>query len=232
MKDLRRRGLALALAATLIFSFAASADTFLFDYNGFDWVEWGDLGDVGTCYTAMGCVVSHNATFLTLDYVANEYTFVIDYTCHISSAGPFGPNEIYTYAPVPIDVYCDSKTTGTLKDYNSGPVVWPAITSTFTDGEKILGGDTQNVIFVVNTSTGNGNMQTIIDWNEGTQLAGIPVESRTMSMSLNGLTHDGAGVIVPPGYDWQIDGQVFIQDPVPVERTSWGNLKNTFAEGD
>ena len=230
MRDLRRKGLALTIILSLLVAFAAYADTFLLDYSGFDWVEWGAFGNPGTCYTAQGYVPAVNPTYINADYGVHEYTFLLDYSCQVSKQ-VFGTTAVYTYAASTFDVYCDSLATGTAATFGTNPV-WPASTTTFVDGECILGADfTGDLVFVVNTSTGNGNLQGNVDWVRGTQLGNIPVSQRSMSLTLAGLVHDGANVFVPQGYEWQIDGQVFIQDPVPTEKTSWGQLKHSFTEG-
>ena len=38
--------------------------------------------------------------------------------------------------------------------------------------------------------------------------------------------------VIPEGYFWQIDGQLFIEPPTPVEDQSWGGLKKRFQGGN
>jgi hypothetical protein len=230
MRELRRRGIALAVVATLAIAVAAYADTFLLDFSGFDWVEGGMLGDVGSCYTSQGFVPAVNPVFLSFDYAINEYTFVIAQTCQVS-ADTFGTNAVYSYAPTTFDVYCDPIATGTPADFGINPM-WPAATASFTDGENVLGGDfSGNLVFVVDLNTWSGNFQGMIDWVRGTQLGNIPVESRVMSLVLAGVSPATPGIL-PEGYDWQVDGSVFVQDPVARENTSWGKIKSDFRGGN
>jgi hypothetical protein len=218
------------LLAALLVVTVAWADVFLMDVVGYDWFWIAAPGEPGSCYGALGEVVSVNPTYLTFDYGANEYTFNWDFSCYVSGDTLGGVYAIYLYdgSTSSFEVYCDSKTTGTTADYGSNP---PNVQqATFTDGELVLSGSwVGDIQIVVNLFTGEGTVEGEILWDGGTQLSNIPVPQRSQSMSLNGVKYDPpAG---PVGYHWQIDGNVFLPDPVPVEDTSWGLIKSRFHEG-
>ncbi len=232
MRVAKRRLMTLAMCAMLLTASTASASVFLLDFSGFDYTVNGDLGDPGSCYYALGFVPAVNSTFLNFDYANNEYTFNIQYTCQVS-AFTFGNTAIYEYGPQgalapAFDIYCDAIAGGTAADYGNNPPN-PTAPLTFSDGTNVLGGDfTGNLIFTLDLSTGNGNMQGELDWVRGSQLSGIPLESRTMSLTLAGITFDTPGI--HDGYLWQIDGQASIDDPVATTASSWGYVKSFFGE--
>ena len=80
-----------------------------------------------------------------------------------------------------------------------------------------------DLTIVLDTTTGNGDVQAFIDWNSGSQLGNIPVAQREMALTIAGLKF--APPSGPEGYEWQIDGSCFLPEPTAVENTSWGNLK-------
>lgn len=232
MKEWRRRILALGIAAVLVFSVAAYADVFLLDYSGYDFTAPGDIDDPAACYYAVGYVNAVNPTFLTFDYGTNEYTFYLEYSCFVS-ADTFGTTAVYTYGdfgglPATFKVFCDPLPASA--DYGINP---PNFTSpsSFADGSLELSGEfTSNLVFVVDLNTGNGSMQGEIEWLGGAQLGNIPLESREMSLSLNGVKYDPPNG--PEGYFWQIDGQISILEPVSTEQASWGEIKTKYAGGN
>jgi hypothetical protein len=213
---------------------AYADNTFLLDFTGHDWLQWGEMGEPGSCYTAVGFVPAVNSTYLNFNYATNEYTFILDYPCY-ASADTFGVQAVWNYSGVGtrFDAFCDPIAGGTAADYGSNP---PNLTSpsTFVDGTNVIGGDFQNpgLFFVVDINTRNGNVQAFVDLNRGTQLGNIPVSSRTMALSLAGVREDGAQVQLPDGYFWQIDGEIYIESPTPTEVVSWGKLKNIAGEED
>ena len=234
MQAMRYRGSALLLAVFMIaavMATPASAQVPLLDFHGFDWFWPAPIGQPGSCYGAVGYVPVVNPTFLNFDYLTYEYTFQWEYACFVS-ADTFGTIAIYQYDGTAVSpafsVYCDSLGTGTTADYGD-PTPPPngVSPSTWVDGECVLGGDwAGNVTIVLDLTTMNGDISGTLDWTTGTQLGNIPVESRTMAIELAGITF--APPMGPAGYHWQVDGQIFIQPPVPTERTSWGAIKNQF----
>jgi len=232
MKALRYRSTVLVIIACLVVATSAFADVQLLDFFGFDWFWPTDIGEVGSCYAAVGFVSTVNPTFLNFDYGNNEYTFNWDYACFVS-ADTFGTTAVYTYdgSTSGFDVYCDSIATGTAADYGINPpnAVSPG---TWSDGDRVLEGDWMgDITLVVNITNGMGSVSGTVNWVGGSQLSGIPVESRNMSLTLAGLLFDPPNG--PEGYHWQIDGQVFIEEPTPVtETTTWGALKTGFQGGN
>jgi hypothetical protein len=228
MRALRYRASILVVVACLCVAFAAWADVQLMDFSGFDWFWPGDIGQAGSCYSAVGFVNSFNPTYVDFDYGTNEYTFVLaeEYACY-ASGDTFGTTAVYTYdaqtTNATFRVYCDSIATGTPADYGTNPPDSLPI-GTFTDGDCILEAEFQSdLTIIVSLSTGNGNISALLEWTGGSQIGNIPPEQRSQSLTVAGLTFDPPGG--PSGYHWQIDGEVFIEDPVAVEPRTWGQIK-------
>lgn len=228
MRTLRHRGLVLALVAVAMIATAAFANVFLLDFAGYDY--WDPftmpIDTIGNCYNAVGMVPQVNDSYLTFDYSLNEYTFSLQGVC-LSAVDTVGTRVVYGFTGGTFDVYCDLLAGGTAADYGTNP---PNATapSSFEDGECVLGGDLSNFEITVDMGTGNADLYGNVTLVRGTQLGNIPVEQRN-GWTLAGLRAGAPGT--PDGYFWQIDGQLFIDAPVPVEESSWGSLKKTGFRG-
>ncbi len=229
MHSLRYRIPLLVVVLSLGLATGAGADVFLLDFEGFDFAAFGptindppaNLGEPGSCYWAQGFVNSVNPTYLTVDFANDENTFVLQHMCHVSS-DTVGTNVFHFFTGGSFDVFADPIATGTPAVYGPNP---PNVSHlTFEDGENLLGGDfTSNIVIWVDLVTGNGSISGNLDFSRGTQLGNIPMAQRSMSLFIAGMQYlPPAG---PEGYIWQLDGQVFIPDAVPVERTTWGRIK-------
>lgn len=229
MKALRYRGAALAMAVVAVLATAAFANVFLLDFYGYDYFDpfVPPIDTPGNCYNAVGFVPSVNPTYLSFDYGANEYTFYLYNVCFVGSTVA-GTRIIYDFSGGAFDVYCDDLVTGTAASFGTNPPN-PTAPPDFVDGDLVLGGDFSNLQIVVDTTTGNADLFGALDLVRGSQLAGIPVNQRS-GWTLAGLRADAPGV--PQGYMWQIDGQLFIEPPTPVEQRSWGSIKNSFLGGN
>lgn len=229
MESLRYRILLTLVALSLVLATGAGADVFLMDFAGYDFAAFGptitdppaSLGEPGSCYWAEGFVNAVNPAYLTADYSSNEYTFVLQHMCHVSS-DTVGTNVFHYYTGGAFDVFSDPIATGTAAYY--APYPPNASHLTWEDGENILGGDfTADIVIWVDLATGNGSISGNLDFSRGTQLGNIPVGQRAMSLVIAGIVYQPpAG---PEGYIWQLDGQVFVPDPTAVQRTTWGKIK-------
>ena len=165
---------------------------------------------------------SVNPTYLTIDAGINQYTFVLGNTWYMSS-DTVGTNVFHTYSAGTLDIYEDPIATGTAYDYGINPANATS-PSTFQDGTNILGGDFNAPITIwIDMNTGNGSISGTLDFVRGTQLGNIPVDQREMALTIAGM------MFMPPmgpeGYFWQIDGQVYLPESVPVQPTTWGKIK-------
>lgn len=229
MQSLRYRGAMLLGVLALLAATVAVADVFLVDFYGYDY--WNPLTmpitTPGNCYNALGFVPAVNPTYLTFNYGLNEYTFSLQGIC-LGSVDVYGDYQVFTLSGGTLDIYGDALLGGTAADYGVNP---PNATapSTFSDGDNVLGGDVSGMQIVVNTVTGNADLSGMVNLNRGTQLGNIPVDQRA-GWTLAGLRVNAP--LLPEGYFWQIDGQLFIQDPTPTETGSWGSIKRAFAGGE
>lgn len=205
---------------------ASSAQSLLFDYVGFDYEspnpDPSQFGEAGSGYVSLGLVPGLFAP-LVADTMANEYTYVISALTPVSF-GSFPPYIVVDYGPGNVQLYEDSKSTGTAADYGENPPNAAAPPS-FTDGIAILVGDLTGFRIILNTANGTGSFEARLDVTGGSQLGNFPLNQRT-GWTFAGAT--GNAVNIPAGYEHQIDGQAFLNEPVPARRVSWGHLKATY----
>ena len=204
----------------------AGAQALLFDYLGFDYESPNpnpaQFGEVGSGYVGLGTVPGLFAP-LVGDQTNNEYTIVMN---GLTPTGimVIGPYRIINYSVGSLKIYEDSRTSGTVADYGTFPpsAVAPA---SFTDGTLFLDGTLTSFQFVLNTSNGTGSFEAQFDVTGGSQLGNFPLNQR------HGWTFSGAtanALNIPAGYAHQIDGQTFLDEPVPVHSVSWGRVKSLY----
>ena len=199
------------------------AATLLFDYVGFDYEspdpDGSQFGEVGSGYESIG-EVPGLFTPLAPDTATNKYTY--HFTGLTSTQRDvFGDYILVTYSGGTLSVYEDSKLSGTAPDYGTNPPNGTA-PSTFTDGTLFLTGTLTNFRIVFNTQTGSGSFESEFTATGGSQIGNIPLNQR------DGWTFSGAtrnSLDVPSGYAHQIDGQTFLDEPVPTQSSSWGRIK-------
>jgi hypothetical protein len=202
---------------------AHAEDPILFDYVGYDY-EFPDpdtliFGEVGAGYVGLGfCPVIFPP--LVVDTTTYEYTYHLSGLTSINRS-VFGDFVIIDYSgPGTFRIYEDAATPA---DYGVNPPNGTA-PSSFSDGTMILEGEVSNFQIILNTASGTGSFEGVFEAVGGTQLANIPMGQRD-GWTFAGLT--GNEIAKPEGYVHQVDGQVLIT-VVPVEGTSWGDLKRRF----
>jgi hypothetical protein len=215
--------LLLAACVTLAVAPAAHADSLLFDYVGFDFESPNPnpatFGEPGSGYVGLGTVPFLFAPLVS-NTTLNEYTFVIQ-GLSPTSVIPVGSMEIVNYSTGTVTIYEDAKLGGTTADYGTNPPN-ATVPATFTDGTPIMVGSLTNFQIVVNSSNGVGSFEAVLNITGGSQLGNFPLNQRT-GWTFSGTT--GEALNIPAGYEHQIDGQAFLNDPVATHRTTWGKLK-------
>jgi len=223
MKRLAIAFLVASFALGTVGAHSAAAQTLLIDYVGFDYEDPDpdptQFGEAGSGYVGLGEVPGIFAP-LSADYTNNEYTYHIAGLLQVNTQ-VFGTFLVIDYTPGTLTVYEDDKTSGTPFTYGINP---PNATapSTFTDGTPIISGALTNFRFVFNTANGTGSYEADFEATGGTQIGNIPLNQRK-GWTFAGATSNSTGI--PEGYYHQIDGQVFLDKPVPGQPTSWGALK-------
>lgn len=222
MRTALTAGLLLALVVAVP---TARADEFLADFTGYDWT-WplpNQLDAVGQYYELNSHVGTANPLYLTLDTSNNEYTLVLGDNLFFAGSDHFGTTTVAHYTNGKIAIIEDSKTTGTAAVYNLNGDCDPFFDRlVFADGDSILTGTFSSFDIVFDTVTGDGNLVGVTNWSGGTQIGNIPLSQR------NGWTFGATGIRVgttPCGYHWQVDGNCVLESPVPVEKTTWGDIK-------
>jgi hypothetical protein len=225
MKTLGYRGVVLSVAVVAVLAVAAWANVYLLDFQGYDY--WEPAG----CYNALGDVTGVNSDYLTFDYANNEYTFSLRNVCTAMVDSTSIPGMIiWSFNGGTVDVFEDADPGGTHRDYGINP---PNATapSTFEDGTLVLGGDINTMTMLWNSMTGEGSLEGTMDLNRGSQLVNIPMNQRT-GWTLAALRDVQNPIPTPEGYFWQIDGYLEISDPIPTQKTSWGELKQQYTGGE
>jgi len=228
MKRLAIAFLVAAFALGTVGTQMARAQAYLLiDYVGFDYEDpdpdHGDFGEPGSGYNGLGEVPGLFAPLVS-DYTNNEYTYWIHGLTQVNRQ-TFGSFIVVDYSVGRLDVYEDSKTSGTPHDWGTNPPSALA-PGTFVDGTNIISGSLTNFRFVFNTTNGTGSYEA--DWQAdgGTQLGNIPVADR-QGWTFAGATKNSTDI--PTGYYHQIDGQVFLNNtPVRAQVKSWGGVKGLY----
>lgn len=205
----------------------AAADVLLLDYVGYDYedpdLNPGTFGELGAGYVGIGFLPVLFSP-LVADTSTFEYTYILS-GLTVSNVTPVGSFLIIDYAgPGTIKVYEDSKTLGTPGVYGINP---PNATapSSFTDGTLFVEGAITGFQIILNTATNSGSYEAVFEAVGGSQLVNIPLGQRD-GWTFAGLT--GNELNKPEGYEHQVDGQILVMDPVPVELKTWGSIKKDY----
>ena len=206
----------------------ARADIPLFSFTGYDYhlalPASTHYLDVGDSYFSLGFVTNFDAGLLGghFDSSLNEYTF---------SLGGLGVQTTYFAASLlesdfgggpsaRARFYEDPLSGGTHADYGVAPENATA-PSTFTDGVVALGGQIYNFVVVYDFSLNQGTFSGSIDFDEGSDLAFLPLAQRG-GWSFGGIA---GSPIVPQGYDHQVSGQCQVPSVTPAAHVTWGAIK-------
>ena len=216
-----------ATLAVLALPARAHADQFLADFRGFDYEDPNNtpgFGSVGDGYNSVGFVIEVNPSLLTINDVANEYTYRFrNLTATASESAP--PFLFVFYTPGDFDMYEDDRSSGTPGTYGVNPPNGTS-PSSFSDGLNILGGTVTNFVLTLDLSSGTGSFNGDIAFNRGTQSGSIP-PAQLNGWTFAGLT-SGGGTGTPDGYQHQVDGEIRVPDPTPATPKTWGQVKSTY----
>jgi hypothetical protein len=145
------------------------------------------------------------------------------YTIHISSLTSLGEqhpdpnNVIVEYSGGAFDLYEDSQ-------FNADPGVNPpndTSPATYIDGGLYLAGNMSHFVIYYNTQYQSGAFEADVTFTHGSDFQDLG--NQTTGYTFGGVFLFGA----PQGYDLQWDGQILL-DPVAVEASTWGGVKNAF----
>ena len=223
---MKKSAIALLLGCSVLLAVrvpGADAQSLLLDYVGYDYEDPDPnaavFGEVGSGYVSLGLVPGLFAP-LVADTTTNQYTYYISGLVSLSRT-VVGDFVIINYGPGSLSVYEDSKTTGTPADHGINPPNATAPAS-FIDGLLFVSGTLSGFQVVFNTNDNSGSYEGAFEVTGGSQLGNFPVNQRR-GWTFAGAT--GNELNRPEGYDHQIDGQIFLDKPVPTTPTSWGRIK-------
>jgi hypothetical protein len=207
----------------------AQAAQLFIDYFGYDYESPNPnpltFGEPGSTYNSLGPAPNLFAPLLP-DTANNQYTY---YFTNLNAANvqAFGSFLVIDYFPGGLfQVWEDSKGSGTPYDFGVNP---PNATapSTFTDGTKFVEGSIDQFQIVINLATGSGSFDAVFTMTGGSQLANVPANQRT-GWTFAGTTANELNR--PSGYDHQVDGQIFLNEPVPAQVKTWGSIKARYRQ--
>jgi hypothetical protein len=213
------------LALLAVAPTAARADSLFIDYVGYDYEnpnpDPSQFGEVGSGYVGLGLVPGLFAP-LVADTSLYEYTYEISGLTSVAVT-PVGPFIIVTYTAGTLSVYQDSKSSGTPADFGINPPNGTA-PPTFVDGTLFVAGTLTNFTYVLNTIDLTGSFEANFEATGGVEVLNndIPANQR------KGWTFAGTSaneLNMPEGYAHQVDGQVFLNEPVRTQSTTWGGIK-------
>jgi len=230
----------LLLLSFLILPPAAGAgvEVELFEFEGFDY-EFPDndpdtLGAVGDWYNMFGLVQSANPSFLTTDFVANEYTCEF-YNLWSQGFIDFEGFRFIQYNDGMLQLYEDDRNLGTPAIYGINPPN-ATVPSTFKDGLLLLVGDVTGFGITLNLANSTGSFIGEVDFTGGSQIGNIPPDPERI-YTFAGLTAVGGGSApdagfpalqgagIPEGYVHQVAGSVKIEQAVQTIDGTWGQMK-------
>lgn len=214
-----------ALAVSLLASawaLPAGAVNLLADYQGFDYepTKVGPaFGDPGNTYEVLATVPQLGAP-LVFNLGANQYTVVITGLTSVAKM-PLGTYDVITYVGGSVNVYEDAIGGGTAANYGVNPVNATA-PATFVDGTNILVGTLSSFQVVYDNATRTGSFEGTLTFTGGSQIGNFPTNQRS-GWTFAGVT--GNSPITPTGYLHQVDGSIYLDNPVATQVTTWGGIK-------
>ncbi|MGH7742522.1 MAG: hypothetical protein ACRENS_10935 [Candidatus Eiseniibacteriota bacterium] len=210
---------------------AAPADIPLLGFTGYDYHVASPASthylDAGDQYFSLGFVTSFDPALLGshVDSSVNEYTFLLDGLAVQATFYSGGLLEAdFVSAPSSrARFYEDALATGTHADYGASPENATA-PATFIDGQVVLGGQISSFVVTYNFGVDQGTFSGSINFDEGSDLAFIPVSQRG-GWAFGGIA---GNPLVPQGYDHQVNGQCQVPSSTPVAHVTWGAIKSLY----
>ena len=211
--------------ALLVSAVPAAGDTWLADYRGYDYTRplFENFTAPGQTYEAVGPIISMNEDFFVLDEDNFEYTVFLN-SGTLTAVDSVGTYVFYHFVAGDgvLSFHEDAIVGGTQADFGTYPPN-ASCPSSFNDGTTMLQGVLTSLTIVIETEDGDGSLSGTFDLVGGDYLENIPPDMREgWTFSALGLGHPP---FTPEGFMNQIDGEVYLTTSTPVERTSWGRLK-------
>ena len=194
----------------------ARAQQLLFDYVGFDFenpdVDAANFGGIGDGYVGLGEV-----PFLDVPAFIPDPTkqYLYHLTGLVATTRVLGGS----FAII------DYSEPGTLTVYEDSDGFDYANPASFTNGTAILVCTITDFRLVLDTSSGSGSYDSVLQVTGGSLLPNLPA-NQIDGWQFAGIT--ASTVTIPPGYVHQVDGQTFLQPPTHSVALSWGRLKRTY----
>ena len=206
-----------AIAALSVMALPVSAAV-VFDYVGFGW-ESGPTKAAGD-KLSVAAIADGVDAILNIDLGTTEVTF---YAYDLVSTGDvidgFG-NTVTGYAGGVLEVYED-----TAQDADWG-IFPPNFTSplTFTNGSLLFQGTFVDFTLIL-TPSGAGAFEAHLDGQAGSLLANVCSDC---GYTWGGAFGPGSGAQIPDGYDFQLDGQLEVDQAISTESIGWGSIKSLY----
>lgn len=216
------KGLAILSVLLLVLAVAPAASALpFFDFSGYSYLE-GPAFTVGTTVHVPALLnVIQPDPIWSLDFEHNEYTVHVAGLI-ISDVQSYGPIRVLALTGGTVEFHADPARNSAWLQNPPNAVV----PSTFTDGLAELSGLFTSMDMVFDTSTGVGTISGTIRWTGGARLGEI---GNPEGWTYFGGVSNHAGLGIPAGYDLAWDPQIYgPENNTPVERSSWGAIKEKF----
>jgi hypothetical protein len=192
-------------------------DILLLGFTGFDYESpnpnTGTYLDLGEGYKMLGTLTSVGSYLDPyVDPSVNEYTIYVRDLTVMARFFTFPNLTVQFFNGGRSSYYEDPLSGGTPAVYGINPPNGTA-PSTFIDGAMQLTGSVDNFVLVYNFSTQSGNFFGDMTLDGGPMLIYVPPGQR------------GGWILVPQGYDHQVDGECRIPGKTPATHTTWGAVK-------
>jgi len=223
-----RRAIAFGLlvCGCLLLAGAVRAEITILDFAGFLYEDGGfPSSNVGDVLSGVGFIEGVGAE---LDWDPSLYQLTF-YITDLVSTGEYdaGGGMLYVlYTGGTIWVVADyyGDTNYTDGDYGVNPPNGTA-PSTFIDGEIFLTGVFADFYMTYHPTLHAGSYEGFISWTGGTQLNSMIEDPAGYTLA---GTVDPLGAPVPEGYDLEGVGHISFDPVIPVEPSSWGEVKNLY----
>ena len=200
---------------------AASSDAAsLIDFVGFSWESSGFPTSNAGDQLELVARVDGLTNPLSWNPAVNEYTMSVAGLTSLGAEAPDPQNIVVSYVGGQFGIYEDNLLSGSTAAPGINPPNATAPTS-YQDGASFLLGDTQEFTIFYNTQFQSGAFEASVLFTGGDHHGELGAQ--TIGYTFGGVFIFGT----PEGYDLQWDGQILLE-PVPVEPTTWGDIKSQF----
>jgi hypothetical protein len=213
----------LVVAAALLSTGVAQADTALIDYQGYSWETGGfPPSSAGDELKFVGVVDALDSRF-GVNLGTNEVTIYVHSLLSTGEVDIGGGVLSIAYSGGNIELYQDGTPD---RDYGTNPPN-PTAPPTFVDGSPFLIGTLSNFFLFFDPSSGGGAFEGDCSFTSGSGLTTLN-QLNASGYTFGGVLDATVSANIPVGYQLAVDGSIEVEVIVGVEERSWGAVKDLF----